>query len=492
MVLIEQKEPAPTKEPQRRSGLGPLMRRIHFYAGMFIGPFLLVAAISGALYAIAPTMEAIAYRDMLRVPESSTSVPLSQQVSAAQAEHPDMPVAQIWPSSEPGETTRVLLSDESVGEDRLRSVFVDPGTGDIVGDAPTYSGLGELPMRFWISQLHKDLHLGDPGALYSELAASWMWFIAFGGLYLWLKRTRSAKKAVLGLGSGGKGTRKRIMNLHAVAGVWLLIAMVGLSATGITWSNVAGQNVSTTVKALKWKANPINKSLTEDGSKAEGSKATGTDSSAGFKTEPRAVTPKEAANQAATVLATARAEGLTGSVRMFPGEDVNTAWQVSERWVPYRTSSDAITVNGSNGKVVDRLPFSELPLFSKLTSWGIYLHMGIMFGLPLQILLFLVALAIAGLVVTGYMMWWKRRPTLGGVAGVPGPNTGLSATDWLIILAFIGIVGTFLPLFGASLIAMLLADRALAKRARQRTFTVDSQEPAPKLTRTTTSDSGAS
>ena len=131
MVLIEQKEPAPTKEPQRRSGLGPLMRRIHFYAGMFIGPFLLVAAISGALYAIAPTMEAIAYRDMLRVPESSTSVPLSQQVSAAQAEHPDMPVAQIWPSSEPGETTRVLLSDESVGEDRLRSVFVDPGTGDI-------------------------------------------------------------------------------------------------------------------------------------------------------------------------------------------------------------------------------------------------------------------------------------------------------------------------------------------------------------------------
>lgn len=42
-----------------------------------------------------------------------------------------------------------------------------------------------------------------------------------------------------------------------------------------------------------------------------------------------------------------------------------------------------MSVDGANGDVVDRLPFSELPLFSKLTQWGIYLHMGIMFGLPL-------------------------------------------------------------------------------------------------------------
>ncbi len=31
--------------------------RLHFYAGIFVGPFLLIAAISGGLYAIAPTIE---------------------------------------------------------------------------------------------------------------------------------------------------------------------------------------------------------------------------------------------------------------------------------------------------------------------------------------------------------------------------------------------------------------------------------------------------
>ena len=69
--------------------------------------------------------------------------------------------------------------------------------------------------------------------------------------------------------------------------------------------------------------------------------------------------------------------------------------------MPWRTNSDAVSVNGETGDVVDTLPFSQLPLFSKLTSWGIYLHMGIMFGLPLQILLFVCALGIAGLVVFG-------------------------------------------------------------------------------------------
>ncbi|MBV7282697.1 PepSY domain-containing protein [Corynebacterium sp. TAE3-ERU30] len=435
---------------RRQSGLGALVRRIHFYAGMFIGPFLFVAAVSGALYAVAPSMESVVYRDILRAPESNTSVSLEEQVRAAHDEHPDLPIAQIWPSSEPGETTRVLLSDESVGEKRLRSVFVDPATAEVVGDEPTYSGLGELPMRFWISSLHENLHLGDPGALYSEMAASWMWFVALGGAYLWWRRTRSVSGSLRGIANTTPGSRKRMMNWHGVAGAWLLVAMIGLSITGITWSNVAGQNVSATVTALNWKAEPI---ATELAGSAAGS------------AEP--LEAETIAAQSDRVVATAREEGLTGSLRLFPGEDTATAWQASERWVPYRLGSDAVSIDGANGEVVDRLPFAELPVFSKLTSWGIYMHMGIMFGLPLQILLCVAALAMAGLVVTGYVLWWKRRPTVGAPAGVPGPRGQLSGMDWAIIAIFLATVGTFLPLFGASLLAMLIVDRILVRRAQR-------------------------
>ncbi|WOH94042.1 hypothetical protein [Corynebacterium urealyticum] len=39
----------------------------------------------------------------------------------------------------------------------------------------------------------------------------------------------------------------------------------------------------------------------------------------------------DAAHQAATVLETARAQGLTGQVRLFVPEDTDHAWQASER-----------------------------------------------------------------------------------------------------------------------------------------------------------------
>ena len=39
---------------RRRRGLRPLLLRLHFYAGIFIGPFILVAAVTGRLYALIP------------------------------------------------------------------------------------------------------------------------------------------------------------------------------------------------------------------------------------------------------------------------------------------------------------------------------------------------------------------------------------------------------------------------------------------------------
>src|SRR5699024_6762513 len=84
---------------------------------------------------------------------------------------------------------------------------------------------------------------------------------------------------------------------------------------------------------------------------------------------------------------------------------------------------------------------------------GIYLHMGIMFGLPLQIALAVLALGICAMVVMGYIMWWRRRPTKNAVAGVPG-QAELSRTDWVIIALVAIPVGLFLPLLGISFAAM--------------------------------------
>jgi len=450
---------------------------------MFVAPFILIAALSGALYAVAPTLENIVYHDTLHVADQSTDVSLAEQVETAHATHPGMGIAQVWPAATGTDTSRVLLIDESIAANKeLRSVFVNPHTGEVTGDEPSYSGLGELPLRHWISALHKSLHLGEPGEMYSELAASWLWVVSLGGLYLWWRM--AGRRVFAGL-TRRTGRRRGVLNLHGVAGTWLLVGMLALSVTGITWSMYGGANVNRTVDALGMKAKPIETALVSDAPSAGGSEHAEHSGHSGHSGHgPAPLSAGDIAGQAQTVLDAARTEGLTGPVRLLVPEDSAHAWQASERWVPWRYTSDAVSVNGTTGEVVDTLPFRDLPVFSKLTSWGIYLHMGIMFGLPLQIALLAVALGICAMVVLGYMMWWRRRPTKNAAAGVPGCNH-LKGADWAAIAVFGLAVGLFLPLFGVSFAAMVVADRLLAARARRATPVEQGEEdevgtaPAP-------------
>lgn len=161
-----------------RSGqgwLGPLLLRLHFYAAILVGPFLLVPAASGALYALSPQLEKVVYAEQLTAPGEGAPLPLAAQVEAA-GEHvgEDARPVAVRPAPEPGDTTRVMYAEDDLGESETRAIFVDPATGEVRGDLTVYGTSGALPLRGWIDQLHRNLHLGDVGRLYSELSASWL------------------------------------------------------------------------------------------------------------------------------------------------------------------------------------------------------------------------------------------------------------------------------------------------------------------------------
>lgn len=46
-----------TTDRRTRSGWWPLLTRLHFYAGVLIAPFLLVAALTGLAYTAVPQLE---------------------------------------------------------------------------------------------------------------------------------------------------------------------------------------------------------------------------------------------------------------------------------------------------------------------------------------------------------------------------------------------------------------------------------------------------
>lgn len=459
--------------------LRKLVLRLHFYAGIFVAPFLVIAAVSGGLYAIAPTLEQFVYRDYLHVESTGPAAPVSEQIAAAQAERPDLTVSAVRPSAEQGQTTRVLFTDPTLGESERLAVFVDPVSAQPVGELVVYGSSSALPVRTWISQLHRHLHLGEPGRIYSELAASWLWVIALGGVYLWVRRYRTAKARngsvaprLWTVKRGGRG-RNGALGWHGAIGLWIALGLVFLSATGLTWSKYAGENIGDLRADLGWGTPSVSKSL--DG--ADAAPSGGHDGHGGGHAAAAAGTGVLDTNVARIddVLAVAANAGVTSVVEASIPAKPDTAFTVAQTRQPFQFSTDSVAIDGATGQITDTVRFADWPFAAKLTFWAIGLHMGILFGLVNQIALLALAAALLVMIVLGYTMWWRRRPTRGtqrwGRPPARGALRGLHPVAVGAIVIGSVLVGWFVPLLGLTLLGFVAVDMVFGVFQRRRAST---------------------
>ncbi|WP_172381995.1 PepSY domain-containing protein [Streptomyces sp. MNP-20] len=452
--------PAATAEPAPRrsvwSPLRPLVLRLHFYAGVLIAPFLLVAAATGFLYAASYTAEKVVYADQLTVPVGDRELPIERQVAAARKAHPEGTVAAVRPSAEDGATTRVLLSGvPGVAEDRTLAVFVNPYNGEVRGAEESYGSSGSLPLRTWISGLHRDLHLGETGRLYSELAASWLWVIAGGGVVLWFGRRRARR------GLRGTTGRRRLLSLHGSVGVWAAGGLFFLSATGLTWSTYAGESIGDLREALGQTTPAVSASAAGAGA--------GEHAGHGGGSGARTGSGGTGDVGLDTVLKAARAEGLTNPVEIVPPADASSGYVVKQIQRSWPEKQDSVAVDARTGEVTDVLRFDDFPVLAKLTRWGIDAHSGTLFGLANQIALAALALALVLLIVWGYRMWWLRGS--GSAFGRPLPRGAwqhVPAYVLVPLMAAIAVLGYFVPLLGIPLAAFIAVDVLLGEIAHRR------------------------
>ncbi|XGU19274.1 PepSY domain-containing protein [Rhodococcus sp. 3Y1] len=113
-----------------------------------------------------------------------------------------------------------------------------------------------------------------------------------------------------------------------------------------------------------------------------------------------------------TVLGIARYNGITGPVEVSIPANTETAFTVAQTRQPWVYSNNTIAIDGATQRSPtscgSRIGHSR-PNFRP----GNQLHMGLLFGLASQIALAALALALVSVVIRGYIMWWRRRPTRG-------------------------------------------------------------------------------
>jgi uncharacterized iron-regulated membrane protein len=440
-----------------------ILWRWHFYAGLFVMPFLMVLAITGAIYVFKPQIENLLYRDMLHVAASGQPrLAYGKLLGIAAGALPgDATPTSVSVSADPSRSTEAVFRLPS-GDST--SVYLDPYSGRLLGTLSV-----EHRLMKQVRQIHRDLLLGRWGGWLMELAACWTLIMVGTGIALWWPRKRFSVWGALlpRLGLRGRAVWRE---LHLVAGIWVSIGALFFILSGLPWSSFWGKNfqaVVTWAGASAPKAAVKTPQAHDMEAMADMPSMTMQDLplanvpwAVGATTVPQSHhMPRQALGTDQIVEIAAR-NGMATYQLALPGKSsgVFTASYAPGAGEFVRSDLDSqrtLHIDQYSGKIVKDLRFSDYNPVSKLVTLGVALHMGEYFGLANQLLCAAVSLALLGMAVTGFVMWWLRRPqdSLGAPKRVSQPPP--SIVRWKSCMALLGIL---FPLMGVSMIAVWLGD----------------------------------
>jgi uncharacterized iron-regulated membrane protein len=454
--------------------------RWHFYAALFVMPFLVVLAITGTLYCFQPQIEPLLYpHRMIVQPEAAPKLSQDALLARAQAAMPaNAQATSVRVPDAPGRSAEFVFRVPQQGS---QSVYVNPYSGDVLGTL-------SIDNRFMqvTRMLHRKLLLGKFGELLMELVACWTLVMIGTGIALWWPQgaARMSRAFIPDLTLTGRAFWK---SLHASIGIWLAIGAAAFVLSGLPWTGSWGQGL----KSLSTRANlgapegswgglPLRSAVPGQSASAQTHTPSAghhhmseMESMPGMTMDemplanvPWAVgavkVPSLPAGESGArigidrVIGMMRREGIDGGYEIALPRSADGVYTVS--YFPADPKAErTIYIDQYSGAVMKDIRYDDYGAVSKAVSYGTALHMGRYFGLANQIICAAISLGLASLAVTGFVMWWKRRPA----KSVGAPSRERAAPPMRGWKAGMVLLAVIFPLMGATMIAVWLADRAV-------------------------------
>jgi uncharacterized iron-regulated membrane protein len=421
--------------------------RWHFYAGLFVIPFVLILSISGAMFLFKPQIDRWEERAYQGLPLTGAVSP-DAQLSAALKSFQNAQFKAYRIPDRFGDAAMITLKLPGARE---RDVFIGPD-GRVLGSL-TPNRISSL-----IAHFHGQLLLGKPGSYLVELAASWAIVLIVSGLYLWWPR-----------GQGLAGTvwprlgdpRKRWRDLHAVTGFWVAGLALVLLFTGLPWASVWGDSfraVRTHLGLLQGKQDWTIGGQNTDGDHARHDMTGGR---MAMPTGPnmRHVAPAVPPPTLGLFVARAGVEHLRfPAIVTPPGEDGKWTIKSDTQNRPQRI---VIRYDAATGMEVSRITSADAHPIDKVVNVGIAWHEGQLFGWVNQLVGLFTAAALVALTVSGFVMWRRHKSVTGGLGAplAPGVPAGIGGAIAILI-----VFALLLPLVAISLIVIFTSERLVLSR----------------------------
>ncbi|MDF3822756.1 PepSY domain-containing protein [Leptospira sp. 96542] len=479
-----------------------LYRRVwrwHFYAGLICLPVLALMAVTGALYLYQEPIESLVYTrlrsvDASMAPATSTALDAESLVAHAQTAVPGEAVRFIA-APQAGRSAEVGIRTDN---GRLVSVYLDPASGQVLGQLPDDEKLMEI-----VKRVHS-LAIAGPVANHGvEIVAGWAIVLVASGVFLWWPRGRTGTGGVYSL-RGRPTQRNWWRDLHAVVGVTAGAAIVFLAVTGMPWSAYWGQQFGRLTNAwgiglpmhlfgpapasslpssapstlsgdLPWTlsqarlppSTPPAQANAHEGAQS----AAHADAHADPHGEHAGHDAHGAPGSALPQTALAPSIGLNAALRRYAelglpaGTPVRLPQGPSGAYTAMSFPDDVrdqrvVHLDRYSGAVLADVGYADYGIAGRVTEWGINLHTGRQFGALNRLVMLAGCLSIVALAISAVVMWWKRRPQ-GRLAAPPRRAGDRAAWSAIAVAALLGLL---YPLLGASMLAALLVDAVVPQR----------------------------
>lgn len=437
--------------------------RWHFFASFLVAPVLVVLATTGLIYLFRFELEPLLHPDLMKAGPSDDGAviqPYLQQLAVVDWMYPDSTAVSLTePREENGPT--IVSIQTAAGE--ARDVYVSPYGPKVLGSVNPDTTLSGTAIR-----LHADLMAGRWGGFLLELAACWAVVMAITGYYLFVRGWRARRRARR---SGRAGARLRWR--HGVVGAVAGMGLLALLVSGLPWTDFWGakmQSFATARGSSLWSTDPgalSNPTSTLDESLPHSHQQ---DIPWGQQRSevPRSQAPSGGGERSIanvdTAVAVAEREGLRHPMTVALPSPTDPGGVFSVIGYAFDAPADERTVHVDRygGDVISTYGYDDYPLLAKVVTQGIGLHEGRSLGLWSFWGAALMCVAIIFMCVSGPLMWWRRRPQRSGVLGAPRGRMPVKATPVLAVLLVA--LGVFLPLFGLSLLTVLLLDQLVLRR----------------------------
>lgn len=485
--------------------------RWHFYAGLFVMPWLMVLAITGTIYVFQPQIESWLYHDRLNV-AASTEPRMAEQTlmeRAAAALPAGAKISSVEVNRDPTRSAEFIFR---LPDGERESVYLNPYSGAVLGTLSV-----EHRLMAQARALHRSLMLGKPGELLMELAGCWTLVMLVTGFALWWPRAGATWANALRPRLQLRG-RPLLRNLHGVAGLWLAAGGLAFVLSGLPWSGSWGAQFKVLTSKIGmgsppgvWGEAPVRSQVPVKPMKMDDLPIAQIPWAVGNTQVPQS-TPPASADGMPGMAGMANMPGMNHAARdikaqadehaahnghsasgdaglspaalrvegALPIDDVMT---IASRLgvqsgyslvVPKRPdgvytvsyfpadpkAERTIHIDQYSGRVLRDIDYNAYGAVAQAVSYGTALHMGRYFGVANQWLCAAISMGLFAMAATGAIMWWMRRPAR--ALGAPSrPQTRPPMRGWTAGMVALGCV---FPLMGATMALVWAGDRAVFGR----------------------------